>query len=94
MRTTAPRFNAKSLAFLRALKRNNDREWFKARKDQYDLVLRAPMIEVIERLAEDFRSFAPDQVASPRISLTLNHFSSVCSSQMLAGSPPCQAVTA
>jgi uncharacterized protein (TIGR02453 family) len=67
--TTAPRFNAKSLAFLRALKRNNDREWFKARKDQYDQVLRAPMIDVIERLADDLRRFAPDQVASPRISL-------------------------
>ena len=36
---TAPRFSPKALAFLRALKRNNDREWFKARKEQYE---RAP----------------------------------------------------
>ena len=63
--STAPRFSPKSLAFLRALKRNNDREWFRARKDQYDEVLKGPMLEVIGRLAEDFQGFAPDLQASP-----------------------------
>jgi uncharacterized protein (TIGR02453 family) len=66
---SAPRFSPKSLAFLRALKRNNDREWFKARKDQYDGLLRAPMIAVIEQLAVDFQTFAPDLVASPKSSM-------------------------
>jgi uncharacterized protein (TIGR02453 family) len=65
----APRFSPKALSFLRSLRRNNDREWFKARKERYELVLRQPMIAVIERLADDFRSFAPDLVASPRTSL-------------------------
>jgi uncharacterized protein (TIGR02453 family) len=55
--------------FLRALKRNNNRDWFKAHKDQYELLLRGPMIEIIERLAADFRSFAPDLLASPKTSL-------------------------
>jgi uncharacterized protein (TIGR02453 family) len=63
------RFSPKALAFLRALKRNNDREWFRARKDQYDTLLRAPMIELIERLAGDFRALAPDLVASSTTSL-------------------------
>jgi uncharacterized protein (TIGR02453 family) len=62
-------FSPKALAFLRALKRNNDRDWFKARKDQYELLLRAPMIQLIDRLAADFRTFASDLVASPKISL-------------------------
>jgi uncharacterized protein (TIGR02453 family) len=66
---TSPRFSAESLSFLRALRRHNDREWFKARKAQYELLVRAPMIQVIERLAADFRSFAPDHLASPRTSL-------------------------
>lgn len=66
---TSPRFSPKSLAFLRALKRNNDREWFKARKEQYELLLRDPMIGVIEQLATDLRGFAPDHLASPKISL-------------------------
>jgi uncharacterized protein (TIGR02453 family) len=64
-----PRFSPKALAFLRALKRNNDREWFRARKDQYELLVRQPMIAVIERLATDFRTFAPDHLASPKVSL-------------------------
>jgi uncharacterized protein (TIGR02453 family) len=63
------RFSPKALTFLRALKRNNDREWFKARKDEYERVVRAPMIEMIERLAVDFRAFAPDLLASPKASL-------------------------
>ncbi len=60
-----PRFSTESLAFLRALKRHNDREWFRARKDQYDEVLKRPMLDVIARLAEDFRDFAPDLQAGP-----------------------------
>ena len=63
------RFSPKALSFLRALKRNNERDWFKARKDHYDVLLRAPMIEMIERMSLDFRSFAPDLVASPKVSL-------------------------
>lgn len=66
---STPRFSPKSLAFLRALRRNNDREWFKARQDQYELLLRGPLVEVIERLAADFRTFAPDHLASPKVSL-------------------------
>ena len=66
---TSPRFSPKAMTFLRALKRNNDREWFKARKEQYEVLLRAPMIETIERLAVDFRSFAPDLIATPKASM-------------------------
>jgi uncharacterized protein (TIGR02453 family) len=65
----AASFTPRTLTFLRALKRNNDREWFKARRDIYDRDVRAPMIAVIERLAIDFQSFAPDLVATPQASL-------------------------
>ncbi len=69
MRNSAPRFTPEAIAFLRALKRNNDREWFKARKERYETLLRAPMVALIERLAHDFATFAPDLVASPKLSL-------------------------
>lgn len=62
-------FTSKTLSFLRSLKRNNQREWFHARKDQYETHCRKPMIEVIERLAIDMRSFAPDYLADPKVSL-------------------------
>jgi uncharacterized protein (TIGR02453 family) len=62
-------FTAKTLSFLRALKRNNKRDWFHARKDQYEQHCRQPMIDLIERMAVDLRSFAPDHVADPKVSL-------------------------
>ena len=62
-------FTPKTLSFLRSLKRNNNRDWFRARRDQYDAHVRAPMIAVVERLAGDFRSFAPELIASPKLSL-------------------------
>jgi uncharacterized protein (TIGR02453 family) len=65
----ALRFSPDAIRFLRALKRNNDREWFKARRERYEEHLRAPMIAIIEQLARDFRTFAPDLVASPKTSL-------------------------
>lgn len=66
---TAFAFSPKALAFLRALKRNNDREWFRARKDEYERLLRGPMIDLIERLAKELRTIAPDLVATPKASL-------------------------
>ncbi len=62
-------FTTRTVSFLRSLKRNNDREWFKARRDDYERHVRAPLTLVIERLADDFRRFAPELIASPRHSL-------------------------
>ena len=62
-------FTPKTLSFLRALKRNNDREWFRARKEEYERHVRGPMVELISRLAGDLRGFAPDLVADPKTSL-------------------------
>ncbi len=65
---TSP-FTPKTLSFLRALKRNSDREWFRARKPEYDQHVRGPMIALIERLAIDFKKVAPGFVADPKISM-------------------------
>jgi len=69
MAATAPRFSAGTLKFLRALKRNNRREWFNAHRDDYEACVRGPMTAIVERLSEDFRAFAPELVASPRVSM-------------------------
>ena len=62
-------FPTKTLTFLRALKRNNRREWFQPRKEQYETHVRAPMVALLERLAGDMRSFAPELIAEPKVSL-------------------------
>ena len=69
MAPAAPRFSADTLKFLRALKRNNRREWFNAHRDQYDAHVRQPMTAMVERLADDFRAFAPELVATPKVSM-------------------------
>jgi uncharacterized protein (TIGR02453 family) len=62
-------FTRKTLAFLRALKRHNDREWFHAHRDDYETHVKAPMVLAIERLGREFRAFAPDLMADPKKSL-------------------------
>ena len=62
-------FTRKTLAFLRALKRNNDREWFRARKTEYEQHVRGPMIALLQQLARDLPAFAPDLVSEPRVCL-------------------------
>lgn len=62
-------FTPKTLSFLRSLKRNNKREWFHSRRDQFDEHCRAPMVEVVERLALDLPAFAPELIAGVRESL-------------------------
>lgn len=64
-----PRFTSESLRFLRALKRNNRREWFTAHRDDYEAQVRQPMIAIITRLADDFREFGPEFVANPKTSM-------------------------
>src|SRR4051812_4514060 len=62
-------FTVRTLRFLRALKRHNDREWFRERKERYEADVRQPMIALLDRLTRDFVSFAPDFIAEPKVSL-------------------------
>lgn len=62
-------FTPKTLSFLRSLKRHNNREWFQARKDQFERHCRMPMVEVVERLAMEMPEFAPEFIADPKGSL-------------------------
>jgi len=62
----APKFGPEALKFLRALKRNNRREWFQPRKEQYERDVRAPMQAIVEQLAVDMPAFAPEIVVDPK----------------------------
>jgi uncharacterized protein (TIGR02453 family) len=54
------------MKFLRGLKRNNDREWFGARKDVYESELKAPMLALIGEVNEAMAEFAPMHVRPPQ----------------------------
>src|SRR2546425_12663512 len=61
-------FPGQGLQFLRSLKRHNNREWFQRHKTIYEQQIKEPMTELIAALAQDFQQFAPEMLASPKIS--------------------------
>jgi uncharacterized protein (TIGR02453 family) len=62
-------FPAEALTFLRGLARNNDREWFQARKEIFETKLKAPMLELIEAINSELMDFAPEHVTDPKKAL-------------------------
>ena len=67
--TTFRGFRPGSLAFLRALRRNNRREWFEAHRATYLRELVEPMKALVEELDVRFADLAPEFVGDPRRSL-------------------------
>src|SRR5277367_4334375 len=57
-----PYFSEESMKFLRALKRNNRRDWFDPRKPLFESVLKTPMLKVIEGVTATMLEFAPGHV--------------------------------
>lgn len=57
-----PYFNEKSLKFLRDLKRNNRREWFKARRELYEQELKQPMLALIDKVTQAMMEYAPGHI--------------------------------
>src|SRR5215469_15781379 len=65
MTTKFPGFSPDALAFLRALKRNNRRDWFQPRKEKYEALIKQPMLELIAALNGEFERFAPEYMTAP-----------------------------
>lgn len=62
----ATHFSNDALKFLRGLKRNNDREWFAARKDVYERELKAPMAALVAEVNHAMADFAPENIQPPQ----------------------------
>jgi uncharacterized protein (TIGR02453 family) len=58
-------FSPEAMKFLKALKKNNEREWFQPRKEIYEREWRAPMIALVEALQKEMLGFAPDYLQDP-----------------------------
>ena len=53
------------MRFLRALKKNNRREWFQPRKATYEEQVKAPMLELVRAVSLEMMQFAPEYVRDP-----------------------------
>jgi uncharacterized protein (TIGR02453 family) len=61
-----PHYTPEALKFFRGLKRNNDREWFTARKAIYEREIKLPTHAVVAAINEEMLRFAPDYVRPPQ----------------------------
>ena len=59
-------FPPETLKFLRALARNNRREWFQPRKETFETKVKAPMTELVEAINAELLAFAPDHITDPK----------------------------
>jgi uncharacterized protein (TIGR02453 family) len=66
-------FRPAALTFLRALRRNNRREWFEANRATYERELKAPLKALVEELDVRFAELAPEFEGDPKSSLFRIH---------------------
>ena len=65
MRSRFGGFSLQAMTFFRGLQRNNNREWFQARKQVFEEKVKAPMAELVEAVNRELVRFAPDHVTEP-----------------------------
>jgi uncharacterized protein (TIGR02453 family) len=65
MKNTFPGFPAAGIAFLRDLKKHNDREWFTPRKPIFEEQVRRPMIDLVTAIHREMQRFAPQYAGEP-----------------------------
>lgn len=63
---TFPGFPPDTIKFLSALKKNNEREWFKERKDRYESAFLNPALEFIEAMQKPLNGVSPFLQAVPK----------------------------
>src|SRR5215472_16345247 len=59
-------FTKETFAFLRALKKHNNREWFQANKSRYESSVRDPILRFISDFGSRLDKISPKFVADPR----------------------------
>ncbi len=66
MSQTFKGFPPEGIAFLRDLKRNNNREWFLEHKQTYETKVKGPMVDFILALQPEMKKIAPEIEVSPK----------------------------
>jgi uncharacterized protein (TIGR02453 family) len=59
-------FPKEGIAFLRNLRKNNNREWFAKHKGEYEEYVKLPMQSLIQALQGPMRTIAPEVVVDPK----------------------------
>ena len=62
-------FSRATLNFLTGLKKNNRKPWFEAHRDDYESLVKLPMLELIEEMDVRMARFAPEIIGDKRRSM-------------------------
>lgn len=60
MKSAFPGFPQAGMDFLNGLKKNNNRDWFQARKEVFEEQVKAPMVDLVAALQRDLKLIAPE----------------------------------
>lgn len=66
MAPAAPHYTPEAIKFLRGLKRNNNRDWFNARKAIYEREIKLATQTIVAAVNEEMLRFAPENVQPPQ----------------------------
>ena len=66
MKAAFPGFSQGAMEFFGELERNNVREWFHPRKQEFENLVREPMLELAAALNDALARFAPEYVTDPK----------------------------
>jgi uncharacterized protein (TIGR02453 family) len=59
-------FDDGTFAFLRELRRHNEREWFNENKERYERSVKEPLLQFIADVGPELKKISPSLVADPR----------------------------
>jgi uncharacterized protein (TIGR02453 family) len=59
-------FPPEAITFLKALEKNNNRDWFQPRKEIFESKVKAPMLELVESMNAELLKFAPEHITEPK----------------------------
>jgi len=59
-------FTDNSMAFLRQLRKNNNRDWFNGHKAEYEDVIRTPALQFISDMTDELAKISPHFLAHPK----------------------------
>jgi uncharacterized protein (TIGR02453 family) len=62
-------FTEGTIKFLHGLKKNNNKEWFEAHREQYEQELREPFKSLVNAMSEKFKNAKLPIISNPKVSL-------------------------
>ncbi len=65
-KATFPGFPKEALQFLRGIEKNNNKQWFDKKKEEYENSVKGPMLALVEAINAEMVNYAPNYITEPK----------------------------